>query len=231
MKKEIKKGRMHPIVSALEEAFIAVQNPKSAARQSAYLKNLFPFLGLHTPLRKDIQEEIFAHHKIGTEEELVQVIEDFWMKEAREFQLSGCDIANLYKDSSSQKMITTYEAMIRNKSWWDTVDDVAADLVGPLVLRYPKLLPEMDQWITDDNLWIRRSAILCQLRWKDKTDERRLFDYCERTMHEKEFFIRKAIGWVLRQYSKTNPAAVKDFVKKHRANLSGISLKEATKYI
>ncbi len=89
----------------------------------------------------------------------------------------------------------------------------------------------MDNWITDENMWIRRSALLFQLRWKEKTHKEQLFNYCIKTMHEKEFFIRKAVGWVLREYSKTDPISVRNFIQENRSHLSGLSLREASKYI
>jgi 3-methyladenine DNA glycosylase AlkD len=119
--------------------------------------------------------------------------------------------------------------MLITKSWWDTVDAVAADIVGRLVQRHPALVKTMDAWIADDNMWLQRTAILHQLRFKDQTDEKRLFGYCLKHGSQKEFFIRKAIGWALREYSKTNPAAVKKFVK--TAPLTNFSKKEAMKWV
>jgi 3-methyladenine DNA glycosylase AlkD len=89
----------------------------------------------------------------------------------------------------------------------------------------------MDRWIEDPYLWIRRAALLYQLRWKQETDEEKLFSYCQKTLHEKDFFIRKAIGWVLREYSKTNPKAVKKFISSHRNHLSNLSIREGSKYL
>jgi len=121
--------------------------------------------------------------------------------------------------------------MIRTNSWWDTVDTIAPNLVGHLVKTHHELTKLMDQWIEDPYLWIRRAALLHQLRWKEMTDEETLFRYCQKTMHEKDFFIRKAIGWVLREYSKTNPRSVKKFIAKYQSNLSPLSIREGSKYL
>jgi 3-methyladenine DNA glycosylase AlkD len=128
-------------------------------------------------------------------------------------------------------MLQTYANMIRMKSWWDTVDDIAANLVGMLLLDHPELVQAMDDWIQDEFLWIRRTALIFQLKYKQQTDCTRLFGYCTTVMHERDFFIRKAIGWALRQYSKTDPIAVKQFIQTHQHALSPLSVKEGSKYV
>lgn len=126
------------------------------------------------------------------------------------------------------------------QSWWDTVDCLASNCVGTLLKKdidgggTQRLQEEMDDWVTDENMWKRRTALIHQLRYKDTLDEGRLFIYCERLMHEKEFFIRKAIGWALRNHSRNGPAsraAVAAFVEKNRSKLAPLSLKEASKYL
>lgn len=116
------------------------------------------------------------------------------------------------------------------KSWWDTVDSLA-HAVGALVLAHPELAAEMDRWIADEDLWLRRVALLHQLDFGAQTDARRLFDYCARSAGETDFFARKAIGWALRQYSKTDPDAVCRFVAEHDAVLSPLSKREALRAI
>jgi 3-methyladenine DNA glycosylase AlkD len=128
-------------------------------------------------------------------------------------------------------MLEIFEYLIRTKSWWDTVDDIAANLVGPLLSDYPELIKVMDSWIQDENIWIRRTALIFQLKWKKQTDTNRLFTYCGQVMHERDFFIRKAIGWALRQYSKTDPVAVKQFIQDNQFKLSPLSIKEGGKYV
>lgn len=133
-------------------------------------------------------------------------------------------------------------------SWWDTVDALASNAVGPLVYVFPEeFLPVMEHWIdigADDprgldaedpgggnTLWLRRAALLHQLSYKDETDPERLFRYCSKRMHEKDFFIRKAIGWALRTYGRFDPAAVQQFVSDNESSLSPLSQKEALKNI
>jgi 3-methyladenine DNA glycosylase AlkD len=117
--------------------------------------------------------------------------------------------------------------LVTTKSWWDTVDSLAKNGAGGLVLRYPELAGTMDRWVESENMWLRRTAILHQLGFKERTGADRLFRYCELRAHEQEFFIRKAIGWALREYSKVDADAVRRFVADHDAALSGLSKREA----
>ena len=119
--------------------------------------------------------------------------------------------------------------MITTKSWWDTVDTIASHMTGAMVFNYPETATIMDEWIDHENMWIRRTAILHQLNFKDRTDPKRLFDYCKKRMNEPDFFIRKAIGWALRQYSYVDASAVIQFVKTYESELSTLSKSEALK--
>ncbi|MCE2982696.1 MAG: DNA alkylation repair protein [Parachlamydia sp.] len=219
------------LVHELEQAFISGADEVQAERKSAYMRNLFPFYGLPTPLRKALQKPLFKSHPIGNETQLRQLLEDLWMKEQREFQYAALDAAESFRKKASPQILEHYAEMIRKKSWWDTVDAIAPNLVGPLVAQQPMLVDVMDQWVQDDDLWIRRAALLFQLRWKKQTDSKRLFAYCAKLMHERDFFIRKAIGWALREFSKTDPKAVREFIESHRLQLSPLSIKEGSKYV
>jgi 3-methyladenine DNA glycosylase AlkD len=122
--------------------------------------------------------------------------------------------------------------MIVEGAWWDFVDDIAIRLVGMVLLDdRERMHPKLDRWIDDPNMWIRRTAILSQIKHRDRTDQDQLFGYCLKRADEKEFFIRKAIGWALREYAKTEPDAVREFALNHRDQLSGLSFREATKHL
>src|SRR5262249_25589456 len=128
-------------------------------------------------------------------------------------------------------LLPTVAELITTKSWWDTVDTLASDTVGPMVRNHPELLSTMDEWVRDDNLWIARTAILHQLSYKEDTDADRLFRYCLAQAGHRDFFIRKAIGWALRQYAHTNPEAVRAFLAGHGDLLSPLSVREAGKHL
>ena len=219
------------LVIHLETSYQSAANATTAAKQSAYMRGLFSYLGLQKPLRDQLQRPIFKEHAPTNEAELINILDTLWAKEAREFQYAACDLAEHAKKLWTPVIFATFETMIRQKSWWDTVDDIAVNLVGKLLHKHPQLVSTMDEWIQDECLWIRRSAVIFQLSWKHETDAERLFRYCESTQGEKDFFMRKAIGWALRQYSKTNPQAVKKFIQKNRSSLSALSIKEGSKYL
>jgi 3-methyladenine DNA glycosylase AlkD len=122
--------------------------------------------------------------------------------------------------------------MIREGAWWDFVDEIAVNLVGAVLGNFPaKTRPIIERWIDDPDLWIRRTALLAHLKHKQATDAAKLFDHCLRRAHEREFFIRKAIGWALREYSKTEPRAVRAFLANNRQRLSKLSFDEGSKHL
>jgi len=130
-----------------------------------------------------------------------------------------------------QEAVSCVEQLVTSKSWWDTVDALSYPVMGYFVQQRPEPgVALMYQWIKHDDMWLRRVAILHQLCQKEKTDADRLFKFCLERAHEEEFFIRKAIGWALRDYSRTDKRAVKDFVETNRSSLSGLSIKEALKH-
>jgi 3-methyladenine DNA glycosylase AlkD len=121
------------------------------------------------------------------------------------------------------------ERLITTKSWWDSVDSIAP-LVGELARKYPELVEEnINHWSKHDNYWLRRASILFQLKYKDETNEALLYDYMVKNADSKEFFIQKAIGWALREYSKTNPKSVKAFIEGNQ--LAPLSIREGSKYL
>jgi 3-methyladenine DNA glycosylase AlkD len=129
------------------------------------------------------------------------------------------------------EFLPTAGQLITTKPWWDTVDTLADHVVGMIVARHPEAVSTMDSWLLDDNLWLARTALLHQLTYRDRTDVDRLFRYCLARADHKDFFIRKAIGWALRQYAWTDPEPVRAFVEEHRAVLSPLSVREALKNI
>jgi len=128
-------------------------------------------------------------------------------------------------------LLPTVRHLVTTKSWWDTVDALASRVVGTILARYPAAVSTMDSWLADGNLWVARTAILHQNHSKGRTDPDVLFGYCLRRAADPEFFIRKAIGWALREYSKTDAEAVERFVREHHDELSGLSRTEALKWL
>jgi len=221
---------MNLFIKNLQKKFEQYKDFNIAKKQSAYMKNLFPFLGLQKPIRAEIEKNVFNKNPIFHEKDLYFIIKKLFEMDFREYQYTACNLAYKYRKTFSKDTFFILEYMIRNKAWWDTVDIIAVKLLGFLLEKFPMLQENMDGWIDDKNLWIKRSALLFQLKYKNKTNNKKLFDYCEKAMNEENFFIKKAIGWVLREYSKTNKKAVKDFIEKNKNNLSRLSVREGSKY-
>lgn len=217
------------MLQSLQEKFQSLQNPILALKQKSYLRDLFPIFGITKPELKVALREVFKAHPVKTEKELHLLLLALWEQKEREFHYAALELAKKYKKLWTPLSFPIFEKMIRTHSWWDSVDDIASNLVGALFLKQPELIAHMDHWIEDSDLWIRRTAILYQLKWKDKTDEKRLFSYCQKRAFEKEFFIRKAIGWALRERSKTHPQSVLTFIEQNE--LSTLSRKEASVYL
>ena len=157
------------------------------------------------------------------------MVKEAFQVDEREVQYFACEQVDKAVKRYSVTFIDTLKWMMLTKSWWDTVDSVSKT-VGRMVLQYPQLTKVMDKWIEGDKMWLQRAAIIHQLRFKKETDSDRLFGYCAYHAHSTEFFIRKGIGWALREYSKVNPKAVIEFIDTH-PDLSGLSRREGLKWV
>jgi 3-methyladenine DNA glycosylase AlkD len=196
----------------------------------AYMKHHFPFLGIKTPERTAITRSFLGEHGVPKGIELVQAAEELWALPEREYQYVAQGLLEKHVKKAEPDHIELLEQLIITKSWWDTVDLIASKLVGGHFTRFPEMIvPYTERWIASDNLWLRRTAILFQLSYKTRTDEELLFRYIEYCAEEKEFFIRKSIGWALREYAKTNADAVRRFAA--NTELSPLSRREALKRI
>ena len=221
---------MNQIVLALTRKFEQQADPARAIQQKAYMRNQFEFFGISSPARSVIFREIFAGTQSLTQAEIEEIIEDTWSLPQREYQYFGMELAGRFIKKTNHEFMAKIEFMITRKSWWDTVDMIAAHLVGTFLSRFPEMIPAYTgKWMASGNLWLQRSALLFQLKYKEKADTELLFRLIQQLSDHPDFFIRKAIGWALREYSKTNPAVVVDFVEKQP--LSPLSKKEALKEI
>lgn len=206
------------------------RDPSQAEPMARYMKHRFPFLGLKRPQLEPLVKPLLARSKGHDEAWLHAAALGLWELPEREFQYAAVAVLHANRKTLSGRSLELAEALLQAKPWWDSVDALTSSVVGPLVLRLPELGSEMDRWSRHPDFWVRRSAILHQLGYKGQTDPERLFRYCLENAPDKEFFIRKAIGWALRQYAYTDPKAVHAFVEVHRARLSPLSLREALKH-
>ena len=198
---------------------------------SKYMKGLFPFYGIDAPNRRLLQAQWYPFLKELTQNDKKHLIKELWVKDEREFQYAAIDLLNkttLSKINSDDDLLL--EWLITNKSWWDSVDAIASNYLGKYIQKFPvegkKLIEE---WRYSDNLWLRRSCLIFQLKYGNGVDFELLKSLTLQFQHEKEFFIQKAIGWSLRQYSKFNPESVRSFITE--INLKGLAHKEASKYL
>jgi 3-methyladenine DNA glycosylase AlkD len=221
---------MDGFVLKLRQKFSENANSQYAFQMKAYMRNQYDFFGINAPAQVQIRQEFLKAEGLPEISHLPQLIRELWEQPEREFQHFGMALTEKYSKKTDAGFIETLEWMIVTKSWWDTVDFIAANLVGAHFKRFPELIPAYtEKWMNSGNFWLQRSALLFQLKYKKQTDLRLLFGFIERLSYSREFFIRKAIGWTLREYSKTDPDTVIQFVNSHQ--LQPLSRKEAFKVI
>lgn len=222
------------LLAALRTEYPKHADPAKAPGMRAYLRDQFQNLGLYRgPAEVAYKAVLGAVPGAAkpTQPDLTAISLACWAEPEREYQYFPLSYLRRHVKVCDASFIDTVNTLVTTKSWWDTVDALASRITGPLVTAHPTLIATMDAWLVDDNMWLSRVAILHQLHYKEKTDAERLFRYCETQAGHKDFFIRKAIGWALREYAKTNPDAVRTFVRDHKADLSGLSVREALKNI
>jgi 3-methyladenine DNA glycosylase AlkD len=218
------------VLARLRAVYARHADPERAVAMRAYMRDQFPFVGLAAPERRRLDREVLAGTGRPTEADLVEVARRCWGLPEREYQYFAVDLLRRWVKVCGPGFLDTTAFLIATKPWWDTVDELAAHVVGPLVTRFPELVATMDAWVDDRDMWLARTAILHQNGFKTATDARRLFAYCARRADHRDFFIRKAIGWALREYAYTDPDAVRAFVEEHRDTLSGLSIRQALKH-
>ncbi len=223
---------MHPIVTFVTEAFQAKSDHEKARKMEKYLKSDIPMFGVPSADQKKIHREAFKKYPPIDFNEYLTVINEFWKGGYRDDKWTAISYAKKFPEFQTMEALPTYRMMIETGAWWDLVDTIAADLTGSLLKKYPEeMKPELKRWIKDEHLWIRRTAILSQLKFKQAADAEMLFDFCRECIGEKSFWIRKSIGWALREYSKTDPDSVREFIEKYKDDMSGLTYREASKYI
>jgi 3-methyladenine DNA glycosylase AlkD len=217
---------LQPITALYQQA----ANPADAAFMKKYMKDQFEYFGIRAPQQKEIRTHFFKTYGLPDPAEVPEMVKELWIQPEREYQYFAIDLSEKVLKKMGEDAIETIEFMVMNKSWWDTVDWVASHHAGTYFKIFPEKIPEItDAWMDSGNMWLQRTALLFQLKYKKTTNEDLMFAYMSRLNESKEFFIRKAIGWALREYSKTAPESVISFVE--TTELSGLSRREALKVI
>lgn len=210
--------------------FEANRNETESGPMKKYMKDHFSFLGIKAPIRKELEKEFFKETGIVKEPFDQEFIIELWKKDEREYQYTALTYIEKMLKKLQKDDLALMERLVLEKSWWDTVDAIAAKPVGRIAEMYPEVIEEtIDGWAVNENMWLRRTAILFQLKYKEKTDEDRLYRYIRNNSYSNQFFIQKAIGWALREYSKTDPASVRRFINEN--TLAPLSVREGSKYV
>ena len=222
------------VFQEIQHAFEAQNNPKQALQMKAYMLNQFEFIGMRaTPRRQTLKTVVQAWPKSTfTRTVVLSLVKQLWQLPAREYQYAAIDLLDWHHKDLQMQDIEALLKLVQHKSWWDTVDGLAG-VIGDLLLQH-KTSEQTVQRVMDDclvhpHLWVRRVAMIHQLGWKTHTDEKRLFNYALTLAPETDFFIRKAIGWALRDHARSRPQAVRAFLHKHQDQLSGLTRREAAK--
>ena len=213
------------LITDLEEN----RNELLAESMSKYMQDKFRFLGVRGATRTEIYKKYFPDAR-KTKTIDWDFVENCWNKEEREFQYAVVYYLKAMQKFLKREDISRLKYLIVTKSWWDTVD-LLAKVVGSLIIRIEGYDQIMLEWSKDSNIWLRRVAILYQLSLKDKVDKQVLDKILVNNLGDSQFFINKAVGWALRDYSKYNPEWVREFIKKNKENMANLSIREASKYI
>lgn len=217
-------------VQSLVEVYEQYSDPEFAAWSERYFKDHFKFLGIRTPQRRKMTNQFIKEHGLPQKGGLEAVISSLWSLPEREYQRAALDILQKMKRELSSADMQWLTGLVVTRSWWDTIDVLSPHIFGHLFSNDEKLIKQYaEDWIEDDNIWLQRTALLYQSFYKDKTDEGRLYRFILKQKDSDEFFVQKAIGWALREYSKTDPDSVERFVSKHQ--LKPLSRREALKHI
>ena len=217
-------------LQALTDRYEKHAKPEKGRQMRAYMKDQFDYLGLPSPLRRELSKGFYAEYGYPELSQLKSVVMECWQMPYREYKYFAMELLVKMKKEAGHDAIHLYELLITDQSWWDTIDLIAPSLVGYHLQQYPEeRIDYINKWVGSGNIWLQRSSILFQLNYKTDMDTRLLTGIILKLKDSKEFFIRKAIGWILREYSKTDPGFVVRFVQSHE--LSGLSHREALKWL
>jgi 3-methyladenine DNA glycosylase AlkD len=218
--------------AAVGDALVSAAVPGDAAAMKAYMRDQFPFLGVKAPgLKLAVRAAFAASGPAVDEGEVVAAIDALWARREREYRYAGCQLAARFAARASPALVTHAARWITTEPWWDTCDSLARSLVGQVVRYHPAQRSTMDEWLAGDDVWLTRTAVIHMGGWKDAIDRDWVFSACVARAEHPDFFIRKAIGWILRDLAWVDPDAVVAFIEGPGAVLSGLSKREALKNV
>jgi len=225
----------HRLVTEVRAELRIAADPVKAPQMQAYMKSLMPYRGVSAPVQKALWRKVFGEHPLLPEAQWKSVALELWRSATyREERYAAVAFTALkmYLPYRTLAAMPMFEEMIVTGAWWDFVDAIAGHQLGDVLRAEPRhMKPLMRRWSTDSHMWKRRASILCQLGFKRDTDLDLLYDCIEPNLADKDFFIRKAIGWALRQYAWTDAIEVRGYVNARRKRMSPLTIREATKNI
>ncbi|MDE3252473.1 MAG: DNA alkylation repair protein [Bacteroidota bacterium] len=221
---------MHPYLRPLKKQWTGLADPVKAAGMKAYLLDQFDFLGIPAPERRRTAKTFYQANPISNYTKLENIVKECFSLRQREYHYFAIELFAHHKHLWTPASGELLEFGLTTHSWWDSVDHIGSDWLSDFFLLFPACIkPLTEKWNRSDNIWLQRSSLLFQKKYKTATDTKLLKKYILHLADAEDFFIRKAIGWALREYGKTDPAFVIRFVKEH--SLSPLSKKEALKRI
>lgn len=204
--------------------------PVNAGKMKSYLRGQFEYYGLKTPIRRSALKEFVAEYGKPAYSDIEKIVFDLFSRNEREFHYCAIDLCGMTEREWNEDSLSLFERMATTKSWWDTVDSVNSVCIRPFFIKFPELMSaETLRWANSDNIWLQRLSLIFQLRYKDKTNKRVLKRNIGLLKESDEFFVQKAIGWILRDLGHSDPEWVKSFVEKTK--LQVLSRREALKHI
>jgi 3-methyladenine DNA glycosylase AlkD len=211
----------------------AAANPERAGSEKKYLKSELAHLGVSVPAIRKVASAFARDNPDLSRPEVIALVEGLWSEPVHERRMAAVELLAFYGDRLQREDLTLVERLIRESKTWALVDGLAATVAGKLVDRFPELGATLDGWAIDDDFWVRRSALLALLEplRAGVGDFDRLARYADEMLDEREFFIRKAIGWVLRETGKKRPDLVGGWLRPRATRASAITLREAVKYL
>lgn len=223
------------LVTAVREGLAAHADPERAAQQQRYMKSTMPFRGLTTPVRRSVVDPLLMDHRLLDRGQWEAAVRTLWDDAAyREERYAAEALAGhrRYRGHQDPECLDLYEHLVVTGAWWDHVDVVAIHLIGPLQrTSRPALDGTLRDWARDPDRWRRRTAIIHQVGAGAALDQQLLVDCVLPNLTDPEFFVRKAIGWALRQHARVDPDWVRAFVAEHGDEMSGLSRREALKHL
>jgi len=230
---EARAARPTAITAAIDVELRHNRNPARAPLEKAYLKSDLDFLGVGLPAMRQIVDVVTREHGGLDRSRLVSLVGILWKQPIFERRMMAVLLLEAFQPLLDRADMALLERLIRQSKTWALVDELAIAIIGPLVERSPELLPVVDRWATDGDFWVRRSAMLALLRplRRGRGDFLRFAHYADRMLEDREFFIRKAIGWVLRETGKPKPDMVYAWLLPRASRASGVTVREAVKYL